>query len=201
VQQPPDLSDESRASASPTSYSYKASLVGAAHQFELTDEGLAWWIGRKHNVWPYRSIAAIRLSYRPMTMQSRRFRADVENRSGEKISVLSTSWQTVALVTPQDESYRIFVQELHRRVASSGGEVTLTGGLKPLVYGIGVVLMSVVAVAMAGLLVRALTTGAVGGALFLLAFAAVFGWQIGGFLWRNKPRSYSFAAPPAGLLP
>jgi hypothetical protein len=42
-------------------YAYKASLVGAARQFELTDEGLSWRIGSKAGVWPYADIAAIRL--------------------------------------------------------------------------------------------------------------------------------------------
>ena len=59
-------------------YAYKASLIGAAHQFELTDEGLSWQAGSRSGVWPYAGIAAIRLSYRPVSMQSRRFRADIE---------------------------------------------------------------------------------------------------------------------------
>src|SRR5258706_119955 len=81
-------------------YAYKASLIGAAHQFELTDEGLSWQIGGKAGVWPYGDIAAIRLSYRPVSMQSRRFRADIEHANRQRIAILSTSWQTVALVAP-----------------------------------------------------------------------------------------------------
>ena len=61
-------------------YAYKASLIGAAHRFELTDEGLSWHIGSRSGVWPYAGISAIRLSYRPVSMQSRRFRADIEAR-------------------------------------------------------------------------------------------------------------------------
>src|SRR3984957_20073066 len=64
-------------------YAYKASLIGAAHRFELTDEGLSWQIGGRAGVWPYDGISAIRLSYRPVSMQSRRFRADIESASLE----------------------------------------------------------------------------------------------------------------------
>ena len=30
------------------------------------------------------------------------------------------------------------------------------------------------------------------GALFLVGFACLFTWQIGGFVTRNRPRSYGF---------
>jgi hypothetical protein len=49
--------------------------------------------------------------------------------------------------------------------------------------------------------VRAIATGEFAGALFLVGFAALFGWQIGGFVLRNKPRNYTFDDLPAALLP
>jgi hypothetical protein len=54
---------------------------------------------------------------------------------------------------------------------------------------------------MAALFIRALLTGEFAGALFLVGFAGLFGWQVGGFLRRNKPVTYSFANVPAALLP
>jgi hypothetical protein len=39
------------------------------------------------------------------------------------------------------------------------------------------------------------------GALFLVGFAALFVWQIGGFVKRNTPRTYSFDRLPEALLP
>src|SRR3981189_492173 len=101
-------------------YAYKASLIGAAHQFELTDAGLSWRVGNRSGVWAYTDIAAIRLSYRPVSMQSRRFRADIENADGRRIVILSTSWQTVALMAPQDREYRAFITEWHPRVGADG---------------------------------------------------------------------------------
>ena len=50
-------------------YTFKPSLVGSAWQFDLTGEGLSWQVKGKHGVWPLEKIAAIRLSYRPVSMQ------------------------------------------------------------------------------------------------------------------------------------
>jgi len=41
------------------SYAYKASLISSAYQFELTDAGLSWQMGRRSGVWPYADIASI----------------------------------------------------------------------------------------------------------------------------------------------
>jgi hypothetical protein len=37
--------------------------------------------------------------------------------------------------------------------------------------------------------------------VFLVGFTALFGWQVGGFLRRNRPLTYSFAHIPEALLP
>ena len=182
-------------------YAYKASLIGSAHQFELTDRGLSWQVGGKSGVWPYADIAAIRLSYRPVSMQSRRFRADIEHANRQRIAILSTSWQTVALMAPQDDDYRAFITQLHARLKQAGGHVVLIGGVKSGIYAAGVALLALVAIAITGLLARAVATGALGGALFLVGFAALFGWQIGGFVRRNRPRTYTFDDLPRELLP
>ena len=184
-----------------TRYAYKASLVGAAHRFELTGEGLGWRIGGKSGLWPYAAISGIRLSYRPVSMQSRRFRADIDGADLGRIVLLSTSWQTSVLMAPQDRDYRAFVVALHRRMAEAGSNAVLTGGLKPRLYLAALVLLALVAVAMTGLLVRAIVTGEWAGILFLLGFAALFAWQVGGFVRRNRPQTYTFDHLPAALLP
>jgi len=69
-----------------TRYAYKASLIGAAHQFELTEQGLSFRFAGRSGVWPYGEIAAIRLSYRPVSMQSRRFRADIDRAGGGQVA-------------------------------------------------------------------------------------------------------------------
>jgi hypothetical protein len=182
-------------------YAYKASLIGAAHQFELTASGLSWRVGDKSGAWPYAKIAAIRLSYRPVSMQSRRFRADIENADGARIAILSTTWQTAALMAPQDHDYRAFITLLHRRMKEAGSNAALIGGLRPRIYAAAIVLLTLVAIAMAGLLVRAVATGEFAGALFLVGFAALFAWQVGGFVGRNRPQAYTFERLPRALLP
>lgn len=195
---PPGLLNET---ASTTRYAYKASLVGAAHQFELTEQGLSWRIAGRSGLWPYPDIAAVRLSYRPVSMQSRRFRADVGNADGARIAILSTSWQTAALMAPQDRDYRAFITELHARMARAGSRAMLVGGLGPRVYAAAIMCVTLLAVAMAGLLLRSITTGEWAGALFLVGFAALFAWQVGGFVTRNRPLVYRFDELPKALLP
>lgn len=182
-------------------YAYKASLIGAAQQFELGEDGLIWRIGPKAGLWPYATIAKVRLSYRPVSMQSRRYRADLQDASGARLRILSTTWQTVALMAPQDEAYRTFMIELHRRMHEAGSRAELIGGLPPVVHTSALVLIALVAVALTGLLARAVAVGSWSGALFLAGFALLFGWQIGGFIRCNRPRRYTFADVPKDLLP
>ncbi len=182
-------------------YAYKASLIGSAHQFELTDAGLSWQVGGKSGVWLYADIAAIRLSYRPVSMQSRRFRADIEHANGQQVAILSTSWQTVALMAPQDKDYRAFITKLHEHLREGGSRAALVAGVKPGIYGAGIAFLALVAIAITGLLARAIATAEYAGALFLVGFAALFGWQIGRFIRRNRPRVYTFDHLPETLLP
>jgi hypothetical protein len=184
-----------------TRYAYKASLIGSAHQFELTDAGLSWRIAGRSGVWAYADIAAIRLSYRPVSMQSRRFRADIDKAGGGRIAILSTSWQTAALMAPQDHGYRAFMVELHRRLREAGSKASLIGGVGFRSDAAALALLTLLAIAMAALLLRALFIGEFVGALFLVGFAALFSWQIGGFVKRNRPRSYDFDHLPEALLP
>jgi hypothetical protein len=182
-------------------YSYKPSLVGAAWQFELTDQGLAWRAGARSGLWPYASITRIRLSHRPISMQQRRFRADLRNDAGRSLALISVSWQTAALVAPQDESYRRFVTQLHDRIAAAGGRPLLLAGVTQPVYVAGVIALGLVNIALIGLFVRAAVTAAYGAMLYLAGFAALLGWKIGGLLVRNRPRPYRLDALPADVIP
>jgi hypothetical protein len=183
------------------SYAYKASLIGSAHRFELTDAGLSWHIAGRSGLWRYDEISAIRLSFRPVSMQQHRFRADVSHAGGGRIRILSTSWQTAALMAPQDNGFRSFIVELHARMAKAGSRATLTAGLGRKTYAVMLAFLALLTVAMAGLLIRALLIGEFAGALFIIGFAALFAWQVGGFVRRNQPQSYSFDRVPKALLP
>lgn len=184
-----------------TSYAYKASLIGSAHRFELTEDGLSWHIAGRSGLWRYDEISAVRLSFRPVSMQQHRFRADISRASGGRIAILSTSWQTAALMAPQDSGFRDFLIELHARMAKAGSRAELTAGLGRKIYAAVLAFLAMLALAMAGLLIRALMIGEFAGVLFILGFAALFVWQVGGFVRRNQPRSYSFDRLPRSLLP
>jgi hypothetical protein len=201
VNPPQDPATISEEGAPATRYAYKASLIGSAHQFELTGAGLSWRAAGRSGVWPYAGISAIRLSYRPVSIQRHRFRADIENADGSRIRLLSTSWQSPALMAPQDRDYRAFITQFHARMERAGSKAVLIGGLRPITYTAALGFLALVAVAISGLLIRAIATGEFGGALFLVGFAALFGWQIGGFIRRNQPRSYTFDHLPEALLP
>lgn len=143
----------------------------------------------------------MRMSYRPMSMQSHRFRTDIRHRDGGHVIVMSTTWRTLALMDAQDEGYRTFIVELHRRLAEHGARAMLAGGLIPVLYFAGAGVLTLLSVAMAALLVRAMVTGEWVGALFITGLSALFGWQIGRFMRRNRPRAYTFDALPRELLP
>lgn len=183
-----------------THYLFKSSLAGGAKQLTLTDEGLSVQ-ATKVAVWPLESIAAIRLSYRPASMQSWRFRADIATRSGQSVSVYSTTWHSISQMARQDEDYRAFIVELHRRLALFNSSALLIAGINPILYMAGLVVMALIGISIAGLFVRALITAEFAGALFLAGFGGWFVWQIGGFMRRNRPRSYTFDALPQDVLP
>lgn len=185
----------------PVRYSYKPSLVGAPYDFELTEQGLSYRAGFRTDEWPYRDISEIRLTYRPVSMLAHRFRADIRNRAGKKLTVISATWSSIVTLSPQNDAYCAFMRELLRRVAVEGGQVACYAGMQPAVFAASVATLSLVMIALAGLLIRALSTEAYPAALFMLGFAAWFGWYIGGWLSRNKPGSYEPSSPPARLLP
>ena len=190
----------SSATSDGTHYIFKPSLASGAKQLTLTDAGLTVQV-TKPQLWPLDSIASIRLSYRPASMQAWRFRADIATLSGQSIKVFSTTWHSISQMARQDDDYRAFIVELHRRLEMANSNVSLTAGINPMLYMVGLVVMGLIGLAIAGLFVRALFTAEFAGALFLVGFAAWFAWQIGGFMRRNRPRSYTFDALPKDVLP
>lgn len=183
-----------------THYLFKSSLAGGAKQLTLSDAGLTVQ-ATKTELWPLESIAAIRLSYRPTSMQAWRFRADIETLSGQSIKVFSTTWHSISQMARQDNDYRAFITELHRRLGSINSNARLTTGINPVLYTAGLVAMALIGLSIAGLFVRALATAEFAGALFIVGFAAWFIWQIGNFMRRNRPRGYTFDALPKDVLP
>jgi hypothetical protein len=105
------------------------------------------------------------------------------------------------LVAPQDRDYRAFITELHARLAKAGSRAQLVAGLGPRIYAAAIFCVTLVAIAMTGLLALSITSSQWAGTLFLIGFSALFAWQVGGFVTRNRPLVYSFDDLPKALLP
>jgi hypothetical protein len=182
-------------------YTYKPSLAGSAHAFRLTEEGLSFQAGFRAAMWRYCDIASVRLTYRPVSMLAHRFRADITNRQGQRLRVVSASWSGIVTLAPQNEGYCGFILALHAALVRNGARASFIAGLNPVVFTVGIFMTGVLAVAMLGLLIRAMAIGNYVAALFLVGFAGWYGWHIGGWLLRNKPRAYAPDDIPPGLLP
>ena len=182
-------------------YAYKPSLAGAACAFRLTEEGLSFQAGFRAAMWRYCDIASVRLTYRPVSMLAHRFRADITNRQGQRLRIVSASWSGIVTLAPQNDAYRAFIQALHAALVRSDARPSFNAGLNPIVFAIGLFMTGLLAVAMLGLLIRAVGIGNYVAALFLAGFAGWYGWHMGGWLLRNKPRAYAPDDIPPDLLP
>jgi hypothetical protein len=150
---------------------------------------------------PYRKIRHLRMSYRPTSMQAQRFVVELWGEGVPKLQIASSTWKSITEQERLDQSYSAFVRELHARIATGGRSVRFQQGSNPLIYWPSIVLFVIVALGLAGLIVRALRAGTVGGAVFVGAFLALFAWQGGNFIRRNRPRTYRADALPKDVMP
>src|SRR5262245_3267024 len=109
------MTDEQTASAPDLTYAYKPSLLGAAWEFRLRPDALEWQAGCHAGAISYDRIARVRLSFRPVSMQTRRFVTEIWPATGGRLSIPSTSWRNLVEQTRQDQAYGAFVRALHRR--------------------------------------------------------------------------------------
>jgi len=183
------------------SYAFKASSFGAPWEFELRPEGLKWSAGRRAGLLRYDKINRIRLSFRPVTMQSHRFQTEIWSEEMPKIQIASTTWRGIVEQTRQDEAYTAFVVELHRRLAAAGVRARFSIGIPSVKYWIGLVVFVAIAFGLSALLVQALRVKEWGGAALIGGFFGLFVWQLGNFFRRNRPDDYAPDAVPANVLP
>ncbi len=182
-------------------YSYRPSLLGAPWEFTLTDHGMSWSAGSRSGRVRYRDVRRLRLSFKPVSMQTHRFLTEIWAEGAPKLQIVSSSWKSMVEQERRDGPYAAFVTELHARIARERGSVRYDQGASPFVYWPGLVLYTVVALALAAVFVRALEVHAIGGAAFIGAFVALFLWQGGNFFRRNRPGTYSPEALPDELMP
>jgi hypothetical protein len=186
--------------ADPT-YAFKPSLIGAMCEFTLKPDALEWQIGRRSGRIRYESVRAVRLSYRPVTMQSHRFITEIWSPGNPKIQLVSVSWRSIMEQQRLDGAYASFVTELHRRVAAANAPAQLSAGLPIATYAVGVVVFGVVLLATGALVVRAAGALQWGATAVVAIFFLVFAYQLGTYFYRNRPGRYRADAIPAGVLP
>jgi hypothetical protein len=182
-------------------YIHKPSLMGAPWELRLRPEALEWRTGRHEGRIPYARVTRVRLSFRPVTMQTRRFLAEVWSAGGPRLSIASTSWRSMVEQAAQDQAYGAFMRELHRRIAAAGAAPAFDRGSPALLYWPGLAVFVGVVAGFAVLIGQALDIGAYGGAAVVGAFFALFAWQGGTYFRRNRPGRYRPDALPADLVP
>jgi hypothetical protein len=182
-------------------YAFKPSLMGAPWLFRLRPHALEWHIGRHEGRTPYGNIARVHLSYRPSTMQMRRFQTEIWTVGGPKLSIASTSWRSVIEQERLEPAYRAFVLELHRRIAAARADTTFRAGSLPLLYWPGIAIVGGATLAITVPLVSAVRHGDWKGVAIILGLFALFAWQGAGFFYRNWPASYRPDAVPPRVLP
>ena len=195
-----DDNTSSTASGDPV-YMHKPSLMGAASEFRLRQDALEWRVGGHDGRIPYARIRRVRLSYRPVTMQSRRFVAEIWPADGAKLSIASTSWRSLLEQEAKDEAYGAFIRELHRRIAAAGAPAAFDTGSPAILYWPGLAVFVGAGLGLAVLTVHALQTGAFAGAALVGGFFGLLLWQSGNYFRRNRPGRYRPEAVPNDLVP
>ncbi len=182
-------------------YTYRPSLLGAAWEFALTGQTLDFRAGRKPGQIELRKITRVRMSFRPIAMQSQRFLTEIWAEGAPKLEICSSSWKSMVEQERLDRPYTTFVTELHQRLAQAGVPARFEQGSSPLRYWPGLVIFAAIALALAALVAIGLRAQAWQGTGFVAVFLSIFLWQVGNFFRRNRPRVYRPDALPAGLMP
>jgi hypothetical protein len=183
------------------SYAYKATPLGAIWRFHLAPDAIEWEAGPRRGHLPYADIRRLRLSFRPVSMQSHRFLAEIWPSRGAKLQMASSSWRSMVDHERHEAAYTGFLLELHQRLVAAQVATSFECGSTALRYWPGLVIFAGVALGLAALTAQALAEAAWMGAAMVGGVLSVFLWQAGTFFRRNRPGTYAPQALPRYLLP
>src|SRR5262249_20865844 len=120
-------------SGRPVSYAYRPSAFGPLRTFTLSEDGIDWMAGIQSGHISYRNIRRLRISFRPTGMQPQRFVVELWGEGAPKLQIASSTWKSIAEQERLDQSYSVFVKELHARISNAAGAPRLLQRRRPLV--------------------------------------------------------------------
>jgi hypothetical protein len=173
--------------------------------FNLSNDGIDWAAGALSGHVPYSHIRLVRMSYRPTSLQSQRFVTELWAEGGAlkttKLKIASCSWKSMVEQERLDQPYSTFLGELHRRMSATNVRARFEHGGHPLVYWPSLAVFLMVGLGLAALVARTFQEGSASSAAIVAAFLAVYLWQGGNFLRRNRPGQYRPEEPPGTVMP
>jgi hypothetical protein len=182
-------------------YSYRPRMVGAGSSYRLGPHSLEWNLGGYPGQVSYPMIDMIRLGYRPSNFGNRRFVAEIWSRKRPKLEIASSSFKSMVSMEDQGAAYRVFIQELHRRVAESGGNCRFEAGFAAWRWWPMVAISIATAGALAYVFVTTLGSGDLGTSALVVGFAGLFVWQMWPLIFRNRPEPYDPRNIPDRVMP
>jgi hypothetical protein len=199
---PPPQSDHAiDPAAGEIRYRFRPRMMGAEFAFRLEPDALAWDLGRRDGRLAYRDIARLRLGYRPANLAGSRFIAEIWSRQGAKFEIASITQRSVFDFQNLAAEYRVFVVELARRIAASGGTCRFDAGFPPWRWWPALFVTALTLIAALYVSLRTLIAGEAVAGIVIALFVLVFVWQIGSMIVRNRPRIYDPNSVPGDVLP
>jgi hypothetical protein len=180
-------------------YRYRAGLMGGELALRLS-EALVWSAGSREGRIPYAEIKRVRLAFRPTNIMTKRCVAEIWPRAGMRLSVASSAMRSLLDAQDHGPAFRAFVLELVRRIGAAG-DCRFEAGFPAWRWWP----MAVLTVAFLGGAALFALKALVGGELMIglatIGVGAVFGWQVGNMVVRNRPRTFAPDAVPSDVLP
>jgi hypothetical protein len=182
-------------------YAYRPRAIGSAAVFRLTEHSLEWNIGSMAGRAAYPMISMVRLGFRPNNFGARRFIAEIWPRNGSKVEIASASYRSLVATDDQGPAYRAFIEELHRRIAASGGECRFEAGFAAWRWWPMAAVGVFTAFALLYVAVSTVRSADVTGGLLIAGFILLFAWQMTPLILRNFPRRYDPQHIPPDVMP
>ena len=182
-------------------YRYRPRLFGGESALSLAPDALEWQTGMRAGRLAYGDIKRVRVSFRPSNLMTKRCVCEIWPRSGGRLSVSSSSARSLLDSTDHSPEFRAFVTALVCKVGGAGGAPRLEAGMAAWRWWP----MMIITIAVLGgafvLGLRGFATGETVFGLAVLGLSALFGWQMGSLIARNRPRTFSPDAIPPSVLP